>query len=33
VKTGRSPTLQELSETLNTDVESVAEALTLGRAA
>ena len=32
VKTGRSPTLQELSETLNTDVESVAEALTLGRA-
>ena len=32
VKTGRSPTLQELAETLNSDVESVAEALTLGRA-
>jgi RNA polymerase sigma-B factor len=32
VKTGRSPTIQELAETLNSDVESVAEALTLGRA-
>jgi RNA polymerase sigma-B factor len=32
VKTGRSPTLQELAETLNSDIESVAEALTLGRA-
>ena len=32
VKTGRSPTLQELAESLNSDVESVAEALTLGRA-
>jgi len=32
VKTGRSPTIQELAETLNADVESVAEALTLGRA-
>jgi RNA polymerase sigma-B factor len=32
VKTGRSPTLQELAETLDSDVESVAEALTLGRA-
>ena len=32
VRTGRSPTLQELAETLNTDVEGVAEALTLGRA-
>ncbi len=32
VKTGRSPTLQELAETLDSDVENVAEALTLGRA-
>jgi RNA polymerase sigma-B factor len=32
VKTGRSPTIQELSEKLDADVESVAEALTLGRA-
>jgi RNA polymerase sigma-B factor len=32
VKTGRSPTMQELSEKLDADVESVAEALTLGRA-
>jgi RNA polymerase sigma-B factor len=32
VKTGRSPTIQELAETLGSDVESVAEALTLGRA-
>ena len=32
VKTGRSPTIQELAETLSSDVESVAEALTLGRA-
>ncbi len=32
VKTGRSPTLQELAETLNSDVEIVAEALTLGKA-
>ena len=32
VKTGRSPTLQELAETLDADVEDVAEALTLGRA-
>ena len=32
VKTGRSPSLQELAETLNADVEGVAEALTLGRA-
>jgi RNA polymerase sigma-B factor len=32
VKTGRSPTIRELAETLNSDVESVAEALTLGRA-
>ncbi|HEX2098570.1 MAG TPA: SigB/SigF/SigG family RNA polymerase sigma factor [Rubrobacteraceae bacterium] len=32
VKTGRSPTIHELAETLNSDVESVAEALTLGRA-
>ena len=32
VKTGRSPTIQELAETLNSDVESIAEALTLGRA-
>ena len=32
MKTGRSPTIQELAETLGSDVESVAEALTLGRA-
>ena len=32
VRTGRSPTLQELATTLDSDVESVAEALTLGRA-
>ena len=32
VKTGRSPTIQQLAETLDSDVESVAEALTLGRA-
>ena len=32
VKTGRSPTIQELAETLDSDVENVAEALTLGRA-
>ena len=32
VRTGSSPTLQELAETLDTDVEDVAEALTLGRA-
>src|SRR3712207_359423 len=32
VKTGRSPTLQELAHTLDSNVESVAEALTLGRA-
>jgi RNA polymerase sigma-B factor len=32
VKTGRSPTLQELAEKLDTDIEGVAEALTLGRA-
>ncbi|MCL6439717.1 MAG: sigma-70 family RNA polymerase sigma factor, partial [Rubrobacteraceae bacterium] len=32
VKTGRSPTMQELAERLDADVESVAEALTLGRA-
>jgi RNA polymerase sigma-B factor len=32
VKTGRSPTIQELAETLDADVEGVAEALTLGRA-
>ena len=32
VKTGRSPTIHELAETLNSDIESVAEALTLGRA-
>jgi RNA polymerase sigma-B factor len=32
VKTGRSPTLQELAEMLDADVEGVAEALTLGRA-
>ncbi|MGI8541467.1 MAG: SigB/SigF/SigG family RNA polymerase sigma factor [Rubrobacteraceae bacterium] len=32
VKTGRSPTMAQLSEKLDADVESVAEALTLGRA-
>ena len=32
VRTGRSPTIQELAETLDADVEGVAEALTLGRA-
>ena len=32
VRTGRSPTLQELAEMLDADVEGVAEALTLGRA-
>src|SRR5215211_4821495 len=32
VRTGRSPTLQELAERLDADVEGVAEALTLGRA-
>jgi len=32
VKTGRSPSLQELAATLDADVEGVAEALTLGRA-
>jgi RNA polymerase sigma-B factor len=32
VKTGRSPSLQELAQTLDADVEGVAEALTLGRA-
>jgi RNA polymerase sigma-B factor len=32
VKTGRSPTMQTLAERLDADVESVAEALTLGRA-
>jgi RNA polymerase sigma-B factor len=32
VRTGRSPSLQELAETLDADVEGVAEALTLGRA-
>lgn len=32
VKTGRSPTIAELAERLDSDVESVAEALTLGRA-
>ncbi|MGH3146501.1 MAG: SigB/SigF/SigG family RNA polymerase sigma factor [Rubrobacter sp.] len=32
VKTGRAPSLQELAETLDADVEGVAEALTLGRA-
>jgi RNA polymerase sigma-B factor len=31
-KNGRSPTIQELSEKLDTDPENVAEALTLGRA-
>jgi RNA polymerase sigma-B factor len=32
VRTGRSPTIQELSGILQADEESVAEALTLGRA-
>jgi RNA polymerase sigma-B factor len=32
VRTGRSPTIQELSEKLGADAESIAEALTLGRA-
>jgi RNA polymerase sigma-B factor len=32
VRTGRSPTIEELAHTLDADVESVAEALTLGRA-
>lgn len=32
VSSGRSPTIQELSRSLNADEESVAEALTLGRA-
>ncbi|MGH3086340.1 MAG: SigB/SigF/SigG family RNA polymerase sigma factor [Rubrobacteraceae bacterium] len=32
VKTGRSPTIQQIAEKLDADVESVAEALTLGRA-
>jgi RNA polymerase sigma-B factor len=32
VRTGRSPTIDELAHTLDADVESVAEALTLGRA-
>jgi RNA polymerase sigma-B factor len=32
VRTGRSPTIDELAQTLDADVESVAEALTLGRA-
>lgn len=32
VRTGRSPTISELAETLQADEESVAEALTLGRA-
>ncbi len=32
VRTGRSPSLQELAEILDADVEGVAEALTLGRA-
>ena len=32
VRTGRSPSLQELAEALDADVEGVAEALTLGRA-
>jgi RNA polymerase sigma-B factor len=30
VRTGRSPSIQELAETLDSDVETVAEALTLG---
>jgi RNA polymerase sigma-B factor len=32
VKTGRAPTIEELSQRLHSDEESVAEALTLGRA-
>jgi RNA polymerase sigma-B factor len=32
VRTGRSPSLQELADVLDADVEGVAEALTLGRA-
>jgi len=32
VRSGRSPTIEDLSRTLNADEESVAEALTLGRA-
>ncbi len=32
IRTGRSPSIQELSKTLKADEESVAEALTLGRA-
>jgi RNA polymerase sigma-B factor len=32
IRTGRSPTVEELAHTLDADVESVAEALTLGRA-
>ncbi len=32
VRTGHSPTIQELAVSLDSDVESVAEALTLGRA-
>lgn len=32
VRTGQSPTLHDLAESLDADVESVAEALTLGRA-
>ena len=32
VRSGRSPTIEELSRTLSADEESVAEALTLGRA-
>jgi len=32
VRTGRSPSLQDLADTLDADVEGVAEALTLGRA-
>jgi RNA polymerase sigma-B factor len=32
IKSGRSPTIGELAEALSSDVESVAEALTLGRA-
>jgi RNA polymerase sigma-B factor len=32
VKSGRSPTIRELADALDADVESVAEALTLGRA-
>ncbi|HZG64773.1 MAG TPA: SigB/SigF/SigG family RNA polymerase sigma factor [Rubrobacteraceae bacterium] len=32
IKTGHSPSIRELAETLDSDLESVAEALTLGRA-